>query len=134
LRNRAWTAAAAALAIAGLATGACGQSADFSGRWSYSGLIVSGRAATSFAQICDLKQTDGQLAGPCHGPNGGCSFVGVVSGGQIDATCRTTFSNDPGLAGVSTFHGALAPDGIVRGGVIHSRFPGASGAAAMMRI
>ena len=130
---RSWSCAAFAALVA-LASGAQAQSIDFSGRWSYSGLILSGRAATSFAQICDLKQTDGQLAGPCHGPNGGCSFVGVVSAGQIDATCRSTFSNDPALAGVSTFHGALAPDQIVRGRVTHSRFPGASGAAAMMRI
>ena len=107
---------------------------DFTGKWSFSGLIISGPMVMSFAQICDLKQTEDQLAGPCHGPNGGCSLVGVVNGDSVDVTCRTTFSNNPSLVGVSTFHGALGEDGMIRGPVTHSRAPGAKGVAAMMRI
>ena len=88
----------------------------------------------SFAQICDLKQTGDQLAGPCRGPNGSCSAVGVVNGSAVDLTCRTTNTNAPNLAGVSTFHGALGADEIVRGSCGHSRFPGADGVFAMMRV
>jgi len=84
--------------------------------------------------IVDLKQTDDQLAGPRRGPNGGCSAVGVVNGPNVDLTCRTSYTNPPNLAGVSTFHGALGGDEIVRGSCTHSRLPGASGVFAMMRV
>jgi hypothetical protein len=107
---------------------------DFSGKWSLSGQIIAGRAFASFAQICDLKQTGDQFAGPCRGPNGGCSVVGVVNGRNVDSTCRTTQTNSPDLAGVSTFHGALGADEIVRGSYTHSRFPGANGVFFMMRV
>jgi len=107
---------------------------NLSGKWSLSGQIIAGRMFMSFAQICDLKQTGDQLAGPCHGPNGGCSAVGVVNGANVDMTCRTSFTNNPNLAGVGTFHGALGADEMVRGGCTHSKFPGASGVFAMMRI
>jgi hypothetical protein len=110
------------------------QATDFSGRWLFSGLILGAGAAASFAQICDLQQTGTQLAGPCHGPNGGCTMVGAVNGGAVDLTCRTTYTNNPGLAGVTTFRGALAPDNIVRGTVVHSRAPAVLGQASMMRI
>jgi len=110
------------------------QQVDYSGKWSLSGQITAGRMFMSFAQICDLKQAGDQLAGPCRGPNGGCSLVGVVSGGAVDLTCRTTNTNSPNLAGVSTFHGALGADEIVRGSCTHSRLPGASGVFAMMRL
>jgi len=125
---------AAALLVLGAASGARAQQTDFTGKWSFSGQIVSGRMFYSFAQICDLKQTEGQLAGPCHGPNGGCSMVGVVNGANLDLTCRTTSTNNPNLSGVSTFHGTLGADDIVRGSVTNSRAPGATGVAAMMRI
>ena len=125
---------AAALLVAGAARGAQAQEADFSGKWSLSGQIIAGRNFMSFGQICDLKQTGDQLAGPCRGPNGGCSAVGVVSGASVDFTCRTSSTNNPSLAGVSTFHGALGGDEIVRGSCNHSRFPGANGVFAMMRV
>lgn len=125
---------AAGLAVLGAAYSARAQQTDFSGKWSLSGQIIAGRNFVSFAQICDLKQTGDQLAGPCRGPNGGCSAVGVISGPSVDLTCRTSFTNSPNLAGVSTFHGALGPDGIVRGSCAHSRFPGANGVFAMMRV
>jgi hypothetical protein len=125
---------AAGLAVFGAACSAQAQQTDFSGKWSLSGQIISGRNFVSFAQICDLKQTGDQLAGPCRGPNGGCSAVGVISGASVDMTCRTSFTNSPNLAGVSTFHGALGGDEIVRGSCTHSRFPGANGVFAMMRV
>jgi hypothetical protein len=95
---------------------------------------AAGRNFMGFAQICDLKQTGDQLAGPCRGPNGGCSAIGVISGANVDMTCRTSFTNAPNLAGISTFHGALGADEIVRGSCSHSRFPGANGVFAMMRV
>jgi hypothetical protein len=52
----------------------------------------------------------------------------------VDMTCRTSFTNAPNLAGISTFHGALGTDEIVRGSCSHSRFPGANGVFAMMRV
>jgi len=52
----------------------------------------------------------------------------------VDVTCQTTETNNPDIAGITHFHGALAPDGIVRGRFTHSRAPGGSGTAAMMRI
>jgi hypothetical protein len=110
------------------------QQPDFSGKWSLSGQIIAGNVFMSFAQICDLKQTTDQLAGPCHGPNGACSAVGVVSGAKIDLTCRTTNTNSPGFAGVTTFHGALGSDEIVRGQCSNSRFPKVNGVFAMMRV
>jgi hypothetical protein len=110
------------------------QETDLSGKWSLSGQIIAGRLFMSFAQICDLKQTGDQLAGPCRGPNGGCSAVGVVNGANVDLTCRTSYTNAPNLAGVSTFHGALGGDEMVRGSCTHSRFPGANGVFAMMRV
>ena len=58
------------IAIAVLAFGGAGakaQQVDFSGKWSLSGQIVAGRTFMSFAQICDLKQTGDQLAGPVSG-------------------------------------------------------------------
>jgi hypothetical protein len=110
------------------------QQPDFSGKWSLSGQIIAGRSFMSFAQICDLKQTGDQLAGQCRGPNGGCSAVGVIAGGKLDLTCRTTNTNSPVLAGVSTFHGELGADEIVRGPFSHSRFPGIDGVFAMMRV
>jgi hypothetical protein len=125
---------AAALMIVGAARTGQAQQSDFSGKWSLSGQVIAGRNFMSFAQICDLKQTGDQLAGPCRGPNGGCSAVGVISGGNVDMTCRTSFTNSPNLAGVSTFHGALGADAIVRGSCSHSRLPGANGVFAMMRV
>ena len=120
--------------VVAISAGASAQQPDFSGKWLFSGLILGAGAATSFAQICDLQQTGGQLAGPCHGPNGGCSAVGVVSGGAVDLMCRTSYTNNPGLAGVLTFHGALAADNVVRGAVTHSRAPGVIGQASLMRV
>jgi len=122
-----------ALALA-IYSSARADDVDLSGKWSLSGQMIAGRMFMSFAQICDLKQTGDQLAGPCHGPNGGCSAVGVVNGGNLDLTCRTSFTNAPNLAGVSTFHGALGADAIVRGSYTHSRFPGASGVFFLMRV
>ena len=110
------------------------QPPDFSGKWSLSGQIIAGNAFISFAQICDLKQTGDQLAGPCHGPNAGCSAVGVAIGDQVDLTCRITSTNAGRVAGVLTFHGSLGADAIVRGSCSNSRFPGANGVAAMMRV
>ena len=125
---------AAMILLANAVHNAEAQRVDYSGKWSLSGQIIAGTMFMSFAQICELKQTGDQLAGPCRGPNGGCSLVGVVSGGTVDLTCHTTNTNSPNLAGVSTFHGALGADEIVRGPCSHSRFPGASGVFAMMRI
>jgi hypothetical protein len=124
----------AALLIVSPVYGARAQQFDFSGKWSLSGQLIAGRNFMSFAQICDLRQTGDQLAGPCRGPNGGCSAVGVVAGASLDMTCRTSFTNTPSLAGVSTFHGAVDGNGIVRGSCTQSRFPGANGMFAMMRI
>ena len=119
---------------AGAAQGALAQSADYSGKWLFSGLILSGRTALSFAQVCDITQTGSQIAGLCKGPNGGCSAVGVVSGGSVDLTCQMTNVSNPSLSGVLTFHGAVAPDAIIRGTVVHSKAPGTSGQAAMTRL
>jgi hypothetical protein len=126
------------LGLAALAAGAAqcalAQSGDYSGKWLFSGLILSGRMAVSFAQVCDIAQTGSQIAGLCKGPNGGCSAVGVVSGGSVELTCQMTNLNNPSLSGVLTFHGAVATDAIVRGTVVHSKTPGANGQAAMMRL
>lgn len=124
----------AALLIVGAAQCADAQQADLSGKWSLSGQIIAGRMFMSFAQICDLKQTGDQIAGPCRGPNGGCSLVGVVNVANVDLTCRTSFTSSPNLAGVSTFHGGLGGDEIVRGSCTHSRLPGGNGVFAMMRV
>lgn len=123
----------ASLFLAAQLGGAAAQSQDITGKWSFSGIIVNSRIHFGFAQICDLQQTGGQIAGPCHGPNGACSAVGVVSGVDIDLTCRSTQSNNPNIAGVLTFHGKLGGDGIVRGHVSHSLAPG-WGDGAMMRV
>jgi hypothetical protein len=109
------------------------QQVDLFGKWSLSGQMIAGRVFVSFAQICDLKQTGDQLAGPRRGPNGGCSAVGVVNGGNVDLTCRTSYTNSPNLAGVSIFHGAQGGDEIVRGSYTHSRFSSANGVFFMMR-
>jgi hypothetical protein len=122
------------LAATALAQSALAEETDYSGRWLFSGLVTGGRAALSFAQVCDLSQTGTQVAGSCRGPNGGCSAVGVVNGGQIDLTCRVTVPNNPSINGVITFHGNLSPDGVLRGSCSHSRAPGIPGQAAMMRI
>jgi hypothetical protein len=119
---------------ASVAQGAFAQSADYSGKWLFSGLVLSGRMALSFAQVCDITQTGSQIAGLCKGPNGGCSAVGVVSGGSVDLTCQMANVNNPSLSGVLTFHGAVAPDAIIRGTVVHSKAPGTNGQAAMMRL
>ena len=122
------------LVVPVLAPSALAEEAGYSGRWLFSGLITGSRIAMSFAQICDLTQTGTQLAGPCHGPNATCSAVGVVNGGQVDLTCRITVPNNPSLDGVITFHGNLAPDGIVRGSWSSSRAAGTQGQASLMRI
>ncbi len=119
---------------AGAALGALAQSADYSGKWLFSGLILSGRMALSFAQVCDIAQTGSQIAGLCKGPNGGCSAVGVVSGGGVELTCQMTNVSNPSLSGLLTFHGAVAADAIIRGTIVHSKAPEASGQAAMMRL
>jgi hypothetical protein len=119
---------------AGAAQGALAQSPDYSGKWLFSGLVLSGRMALSFAQVCDVTQTGSQIAGLCHGPNGGCSAVGVVNGGGVDLTCQMTNVNNPSLSGVLTFHGAVAPDAVIRGSVVHSKAPRTSGQATLMRL
>jgi len=58
----------------------------------------------------------------------------VVRGANVDMICRTTVTDTPGLAGVSTFHGAADGAGIVGGSCTRSRFPGANGIFAMMRV
>jgi hypothetical protein len=127
------TAAALGFAFA-ISAPARADETDLSGKWSVSGQMIAGSMFMSFAQICDLKQTGDQIAGPCRGPNGGCSAVGVVNGANIDLTCRTSYTNSPNLAGVSTLHGAVGADGIVRGSYTHSKFPGANGVFFMMRV
>ena len=119
---------------AGAAQGALAQSADYSGKWLFSGLILSGRTALSFAQVCDVTQTGSQIAGLCKGPNGGCSAVGVINGGSVELTCQMTNLSNPSLSGLLTFHGAVAADAVVRGTVVHSKAPGTNGQAAMMRL
>jgi len=119
---------------AGAAQGALAQSSDYSGKWLFSGLILSGRTALSFAQVCDVTQTGSQIAGLCKGPNGGCSAVGVINGGSVELTCQMTNLSNPSLSGLLTFHGAVAADTIVRGTVVHSKAPGTNGQAAMMRL
>ncbi len=119
---------------AGAAQGALAQSSDYSGKWLFSGLILSGRTALSFAQVCDVTQTGSQIAGLCKGPNGGCSAVGVINGGSVELTCQMTNLSNPSLSGLLTFHGAVAADAIVRGTVVHSKAPGTNGQAAMMRL
>ena len=52
---------------AGAAQGALAQSSDYSGKWLFSGLILSGRTALSFAQVCDVTQTGTQIAGSLQG-------------------------------------------------------------------
>ena len=81
------------------AASASAQAPDYSGKWLFSGLVLSGRIALSFAQVCDLAQTGSQFAGLCRGPNGGCSVVGVVNGGEVDLTCRLNNAADPGAVG-----------------------------------
>src|SRR6202020_3189770 len=88
---------ATSLLLAGATQNAQAQQADFSGKWSLSGQIIAGRNFISFAQICDLKQTGDQLAGPRRGPNGSCSAVGVVNGSGGGLSCRTTNTNPPNL-------------------------------------
>jgi len=119
---------------AGAAQGALAQSSDYSGKWLFSGLILSGRTALSFAQVCDVTQTGSQIAGLCKGPNGGCSAVGVINGGSVELTCQMTNLSNPSLSGLLTFHGAVAADAVVRGAVVHSKAPGTNGQAAMMRL
>ena len=118
----------------GAAQGALAQSSDYSGKWLFSGLILSGRTALSFAQVCDVTQTGSQIAGLCKGPNGGCSAVGVINGGSVELTCQMTNLSNPSLSGLLTFHGAVAADAVVRGTVVHSKAPGTNGQAAMMRL
>ncbi|MEO9168872.1 MAG: hypothetical protein ABI230_10760 [Aestuariivirga sp.] len=109
------------------------QAVDWNGKWLFSGLALNGRLATSFAQICDIQTTGSQISGPCHGPNGSCSLVGVVNGSLIDLTCSLDVINNPRLDGVLTFHGGLSPDGIVRGSTTHSGRRG-TGQASMMKL
>jgi hypothetical protein len=131
---RGWVFVFFAMLMGAVASGVEAQQMDLSGKWSLSGQILGKGSFMSFAQICDLKQTGDQLAGPCRGPNGGCSAVGVVNGVNVDLTCRTTFTNNPSLAGVSTFHGTMGADEMVRGSCVYSRVPGVNGVFAMMRI
>lgn len=119
----------AAIAAMSLSGSAVAQQSDYSGRWLLSGLIMAGRGAFSFAQICDLKQEGTQVAGLCRGPNGSCSAVGVAESTQIDLTCRNTSTG-----GVLTFHGELDGNGIARGICSNTRVPGAEGKASMMRV
>ncbi len=119
---------------AGAAQGALAQSSDYSGKWLFSGLILSGRTALSFAQVCDVTQTGSQIAGLCKGPNGGYSAVGVINGGSVELTCQMTNLSNPSLSGLLTFHGAVAADAVVRGTAVHSKAPGTNGQAAMMRL
>jgi hypothetical protein len=126
---------AAALALALTANvAASAAETDFSGKWSVTGSLTSGRALMTIGTICDIKQVGDQILGPCKGPNGGCSAVGIVNGASHDWTCRTQTTNAPTLAGYSTFHGALGGDAIVRGAWTHSTFPRATGQFAMQKI
>jgi hypothetical protein len=131
---RGWVFVLTILQVGAVASGVKAQELDLSGKWSLSGQILGRGSVMNFAQICDLKQTGDQLAGPCRGPNGGCSIVGVVSGANVDLTCRTTGTNNPTLAGVLTIQGAMGADEMVRGSCTHSRTSGANGVFAMMRI
>ena len=94
---------------AGAAQGALAQSSDYSGKWLFSGLILSGRTALSFAQVCDVTQTGSQIAGLCKGPNGGCSAVGVINGGSVELTCQMTNVSNPSLSGLLTFMARSRP-------------------------
>jgi hypothetical protein len=130
-----WVSQAGVLALVLTANfAASAAETDFSGKWSVTGSLTSGRTLMTIGTICDIKQVGDQIVGPCKGPNGGCSAVGIVSGASVDWTCRTQTTNAPGLAGYSTFHGALGGDAIVRGAWTHSTFPGANGQFAMQKI
>ena len=117
-----------------LPAAAFAQSADFSGKWLCNGLVLSGRAAFSFGQICDITQTGAQIAGLCKGPNGGGSLVGVVNGGAVDFTLQLTNTQNPKLSGVLTFHGKISPEGVYRGTALDSNLPGVTGQGAMMKL
>jgi hypothetical protein len=107
---------------------------DFSGKWSVTETLTSGRTLMTSGTICNLKQVGDQIVVPCKGPNGGCSAVGMASVASLDWTCRTQTTNALGLAGYSTFHGALGGDAIVRGAWTHSTIPRATGQFAMQKI
>jgi hypothetical protein len=79
-------------------------------------------------------QARGWPAAAAPQPNGGCSAVGAIGDGAVDLTRQLSNPGNPALSGVLTFHGAVAPDAVVRGAVVHSKTPGTTGQAAMMRI
>jgi hypothetical protein len=122
---------AATLLVLGAASGARAQQTDFAGKWSFSGQIVSGRMFYSFAQICDLNRRTANSPDRAMDRTAAARWW-AWSMRWIDLPHE--FTNSPNLSGVSTFHGALGADDIVRGSVTNSRAPGARGVAAMMRI
>ena len=129
----AWRTGARAVRVS-IAVGALAASApalagpvDFSGKWSVSGHIVNSRGYVLVSPVCDFKQTGGQVAGACKGPNGGGDATGLANGAEISFQWRTVPSNAIGLRGVASFNGVLGADGVIRGSWSFSTWPGATG-------
>jgi len=89
--------------------------ANFSGMWSVSGTMNTGPTIAKVSPVCTLRQSGNALSGTCRGPNGVGTASGELNGARILFQWHVAATNSIGMSGVATFHGALGPDGVIRG-------------------
>jgi hypothetical protein len=97
--------------------------ANFSGTWSVSGTMTSATSIAKVSPVCTLRQSGDALSGTCRGPNGVGAATGELNGARILFQWHVARTNSIGMSGVATFHGALGPDGVIRGTWTFSGFP-----------
>jgi hypothetical protein len=107
--------------------------ANFSGSWSIGGTMVTGSVLTKVSAVCSLRQSGDAISGSCRGANGGGSASGVVNGSKIYWQLRVTASNAQGLTALTTFHGTLGSDNVIRGTWTVSARPGGTGTFTAIR-
>ncbi len=86
----------------------------FSGTWAVSGTL--GRPVVgTVSPVCVFRQSGRVISGTCKGPNSAGPIVGSVTGFTVAWQWRMTKITQIGVSGITTFHGTLGADGVIRG-------------------
>lgn len=103
------------------------EAANFTGTWSINGTMVRGNLYATASPICIIKQVGSSVSGTCKGPNGIGAASGVVNGSAILLRWNHIPTNNVGLRGIASFHGAWGSDGVLRGTWTDTAEPGMVG-------
>jgi hypothetical protein len=113
------------------ATGA--QGASLSGTWRVSGVIHAGRVFFSASPVCTFRQSGGQIAGACTGPNATGPASGTVIGNRVSWNWSHVATTARGITSVTNFNGVVISSRMIRGTMTSPDLPGYAGAFTQVR-